>query len=216
MSEKYLAFIWHAEDYINKEECLCYIQFLTGKLRGKIVQAKLTTGIFKYYYWGVTLEEVELNARNEVIGVADLTVDSLSRYNMNILHALTFNEETSDVLGSDGFVYKLNQSVFYNRCKAVYDYIVQEMKTANNCILRLYIKDGGIFSILFDKNISPKSPGYKYIMQRGFVTADKKVLRTMIPSTDASVGNSNDKLSQSDVDKMFEELLSKNNTWGQG
>ena len=49
MSEKYLAFIWHAEDYTNKDECLCYVQFLTGNLRGKTIQARLTTGIFKYY-----------------------------------------------------------------------------------------------------------------------------------------------------------------------
>lgn len=206
--EKCIAFIWHGEDYTNKEECICYVRPLTGRFRDKILSGVLTTGIFRYYYWGVTLEEIELDQNGNFGEVRDLTIETLKYYNMSVMYALTFNEETSDVLGSDGFVYRLNQSIFYNKCKPVYDYIMQEIKTAQNFSLRLYTKDGGILSFLFDKNVSPKAAGYKYVLNRGFITSDKSILRTMIPAT-SSESSSKDKLTQADVDKMIEEMLSK-------
>ena len=205
--EKCIAFIWHLEDYTGKETCLCQLRILSGKYNGKYFQAYLTTNIFKFYYWGVTLEEVEIDKNLNIISVSDLDLESMKKYNINIFYALTFNEETSDALGSDGFVYKLNQSIFYNKCRAVYDHIMNEIKTARNFSLRLYTRDGGIFYFVFDKDISPKASGYKYVMNKGYITADKKVLKSMIPATSTNNTNSNEKMTQADVDKMLEEML---------
>ena len=69
----------------------------------------------------------------------------------------------------------------------------------------MYTLNGGIISILFDKDIQPNSSSYKYVIQKGFVTADNKLLRSMVPKTEATTDN-REVLKQRDIDKLIEKL----------
>ncbi|MCR4850863.1 MAG: hypothetical protein K5870_06350 [Lachnospiraceae bacterium] len=48
---------------------------------------------------------------------------------------------------------------------------------------------GGIIAILFDKNIPMSHPSYKYVIQKGFVTADNTILRSMVTINEISADN---------------------------
>lgn len=165
----------------------------------------LTTSIYKYYYWGVTFEVVSLAENGVITEVADVSREDLISFGLNIIHALSFNSITHEVLGSNGFVYKLDQSLFYRNCKPVCDYIYSQIGTANNIVMQMYTLNGGIISILFDKDIQPNSSSYKYVIQKGFVTADNKLLTSMVPKTEATTDN-REVLKQRDIDRLIEKL----------
>lgn len=202
---KCLAYIWPAEDIQGKDIALANVKFITGPYERKTARYMLTTSIYKYYYWGVTFEVVSLAENGAITGVADVIREDLISFGMNIIHALSFNSITHEVLGSNGFVYKLDQSLFYRNCKPVCDYIYSQIETANNIVMQMYILNGGIISILFDKDIQPNSSSYKYVIQKGFVTADNKLLRSMVPKTEATTDN-REVLKQRDIDKLIEKL----------
>ena len=203
--EKCLAYIWPAEDIDGKTEALANVKFLTGPYERKIGRYILTTSIYKYYYWGVTFEVVTLAEDGSITEVADVKKEDLAIFGMNIIHALSFNSCTHEVLGSNGFVYKLDQSLFYRNCKAVCDYIYEMAASAENIVMQMYTLNGGIIAILFDKDLSPNSTSFKYAIQRGFVTADNKLLRSMVPKTDVPVDNK-EILDQRDIDRLIQSL----------
>ena len=204
---KCLAYIWPAEDIEGKTEALANVKFMTGPYERKIGRYILTTSIYKYYYWGVTFEVITLAEDGSITEVADVKRDDLASFGMGIIHAISYNSCTHEVLGSNGFVYKLDQSLFYRNCKAVCDYIYEMANSAENIVMQMYTLNGGIISILFDKNLSSDSKSYKYAIQRGFVTADNKLLRSMVPKTDMSADNK-EILDQRDIDRLIETLSS--------
>lgn len=200
-----LAYIWPAEDIQDKEVALANVKFITGPYERKTARYMLTTNIYRYYYWGVTFEVVSLDENGAITEVADVRKEDLLDFRMNIIHALSFNSITHEVLGSNGFVYKLDQSVYYRNCKPVCDFIYSQIETAENIVMQMYTVNGGIIAILFDKNISPDRKDYKYAIQRGFVTADNKLLRSMVPKTEVQEDN-HEILKQNEIDKLIEKL----------
>jgi hypothetical protein len=202
---KCLAYIWPAESIEGKDNAYAYVRFINGPYERKIGKYFLTTSIYKYYFWGVTFEVVTINEDGSIVEVGDVKKEDLEAFDMSIIHALSWNSITHEVLGSNGFVYKLDQSVFYRICGRVCDHIYEQIEGSENIVLQMYTLGGGIISVLFDKNIAESHPSYKYAIQRGFVTADNKILRSMVPKKDISVDNK-EILKQGDIDKLIEKL----------
>ena len=202
---KCLAYIWPAEDIQGKDMALANVKFITGPYERKVARYILRTGIYRYYYWGVTFEVVSLDENGSITEVADVKQEDLVTFGMSIIHALSFNHITHEVLGSNGFVYKLDQSLFYRHCKPVCDYIYRQTETADNIVMQMYTLNGGIIAILFDKDIPANSSSYKYVIQKGFVTADNQLLRSMVPKTEVETDN-HEVLKQRDIDKLIEKL----------
>lgn len=202
---KCLAYIWPAEDIQDKDIALANVKFITGPYERKTARYMLTTSIYRYYYWGVTFEVVTLTDNGAITEVSDIKREDLVSFGMNIIHALSFNSITHEVLGSNGFVYKLDQSLFYRNCKPVCDNIYNQIESATNIVMQMYTLNGGIIAILFDKDISPNSSSYKYVIQKGFVTADNKTLRSMVPKLEFEEEN-HEVLKQRDIDKLIEKL----------
>lgn len=137
--------------------------------------------------------------------MSDVKKHDLEAFDMSIIHALSWNSITHEVLGSNGFVYKLDQSVFYRTCGRVCDHIYEQIEGSENIVLQMYTLKGGIISVLFDKNIQVSHPSYKYAIQRGFVTTDNKILRSMVPKKEIGADNK-EILKQGDIDKLIEKL----------
>ncbi len=202
---KCLAYIWPAESIEGKDNAYAYVRFINGPYERKIGKYFLTTSIYKYYFWGVTFEVVTINEDGSIVEVADVKKQDLEAFDMSIIHALSCNSISHEVLGSNGFVYKLDQSVFYRMCGQVCDHIYEQIEGAENIVLQMYTLKGGIISVLFDKNIPESHPSYKYAIQRGFVTTDNKILRSMVPKKETGADNK-EILKQADIDKLIEKL----------
>lgn len=202
MSKKYLAYINPLEDITGKDKVTCNFVFLTGDLKHRNIQySGIDTSFFKYYYYGSTLETVELGSNMEILDIHDVTMDDAERFNLCCNRILTFNIKTYDMLASNNFVYNFKQNNFYNYCKGTANNIVNRMKQINEFVLRAYTINGGIFYIELDEN--PRSD--KYTMSPGYVVNDKSLLR-MSEINDGH--NSNAKLSQEDIDKLITKLVS--------
>lgn len=201
-----LAFIWPAEDIVGKEVCRSNVKFISGPFRHKVIQYDMTTDIYKYYYWGVTFEVVIINQKGDLIEVRDIDKNDFGIFDLDFITALTYNANTHEILATNGFVYKLDQSLFYRHCPAVCEYIYKEMETANNFILYMYTINGGIASVLFDKDLHIKDKRYKSVIHKGFITSDNHLLRNMVPkdTVDEEIG---EKLKQEDIDKLIEKML---------
>lgn len=206
MSEtKCLAFIWPAEDITGKETALANVKFITGPFMRKIARYMLPTNIYKYYYWGVTFEVVTLTDTGAITEVTDVQKEDFTTFGLGLIHALSYNSITHEVLGSNGFVYKLDQSLFYKHCQSVCEYIYEQIETANNIVMQMYLINGGIISISFDKDVPAGSYSYQFAIQKGFVTADNKLLRTMVPKVTSTADNK-EVLKQGDIDKLIAKL----------
>lgn len=205
-TKRYLAFIEPME-YLEegKAEVMCTIRIITGDLAYKILHQKLRTDIFRYYFWGTTFEVVYIDDNMNVYKVEDVQKDTMLEFKLGVVYALTYNNITHDVLGSDGFLHNLDDSLFARHCRPVLNVMYNEIQTAYNFSMRMYTLNGAVINILFDKNMSEKSPGYKYSMQSGFISTNKDMLRNMIPKTQAEFDRKK-KLTQEDIDKLFDDM----------
>ena len=201
-----LAYIWPVEEYKNKAYAQCYVKFLNGPFARQVGQYSLTTSIFQYYFWGVTLEMITITEKMEIVDVSDIQKEDFREFKLGIVYARTFNCNTHEVLASNGFIYKLDQSLFHNNCKKVCEHMYAEMETADNFLLALYTMNGGVIDLLLDKNVRTDAIGYKYAIHRGFVTADEKVLKGISVNTKTST-NGKEILKQEDIDKLIAHFL---------
>ena len=201
MGKKYLAYINPLEDITEKDRVACNFIFLTGDLKHRNIQySGIDTSFFRYYYYGSTLETVELGNNMEILDIHDVTMEDADRFNLCCSRILTFNTKTYDMLASNNFVYNFKQNNFYNYCKYTANNVIARMREIKEFSLRIYTINGGIFYIELDEN--PK--GDKYAMSPGFVVNDKSLLR-MNNTSDKCRGN--DKLSQEDIDELITRLV---------
>lgn len=202
MRKKYLAYINPLEDISGKEKVACNFIFLTGDLKHRSIQYNgIDTGFFRYYYYGSTLETVELDSNMRIIDIHDVTLEDAEKFNLCCNRILTFNTKTYDMLASNNFVYNLKQNNFYTYCKHTANNIINKMGEINEFVLRAYTIHGGIFYIELDEN--PR--GDKYTMAPGYIVNDKSLLR--MSETDVEF-NGKDKLTQEDIDKLITKLVS--------
>ena len=204
----YLALISPMEDYAGKDTVMCNVKFLTGDRKQQMYQMSMTTDIFRFYFWGVTLEVVELDNSGNLIRVYDIDDEAKRKYNIGISYALTYNDVNHEILAANGFVYNIDESLFARYCRPVCERIYAQIQQSYNFALRFYTWNGAMLSLLFDANVSKDSPMFKYALNRGFIVADKKVLRGMSPaSTSVSYDyDKNQKLKQEDIDQMLKDM----------
>lgn len=182
--KKYLAFIEPLEDIANKQEVMCNIRIITGERAYDVLHQKLTTDIFRYYFWGTTLEVISIDSSTgQVVSVEDLQMETMSMFNIGITYALTYNRMNHDILCFNGMLYNLDESLFARHCKPVLQNIYNVIDTSYNFSMRIHTLKGALLNILFDNNINPNAAGYKYALGCGFVAANKQTLRNMIPQT---------------------------------
>ena len=123
------------------------------------------------------------------------------------MQALTYNNQTHDVVASNGFVYNLDKSLFCKYCPDVCKRICEEIATAYNFTLVMITMNGAVIDLSFDKNVDEKNNSYRNILTCGFVTTNTQALR--FPATAAkTVTDNNEKLNQADIDDLIEKLLS--------
>lgn len=206
--KKYLALISPMEDYVDKDAVMCNVRLLTGDRKHQTYQMSMTTSIFRYYFWGVTLEVVELDNSGNLIRVYDIDGEARRKYSIGISYALAYDEVNHEILASDGFVYNIDESLFARYCKPVCERIYAQILRSYNFALQFYTWNGAMLSLLFDANVSKDSPMFKYALNRGFIIADKKVLRRMsLVSTSVSYEyDKNQKMTQDDIDRMLRSM----------
>ena len=204
MITKYLAYISPLEDITGKEQALCNIVFASGFLNHQCKKAVLGTNIFRYYYYGSTFEVVEMDEYNNIVNVHDVTEEDMAEFGLSLKSVLTLNTDTYDMLASNDFVYNMKSNKFYNSCKQTIENICKRIEEIDGFTIRTYIKDGAVIYIELDENIGNKS---KYVLNRGFLVSDKSQLRQSGKVTSTPEFDKNEKLKQSDIDKIVTRLV---------
>lgn len=206
---RYLAFVGPIENHVGVKQVMCQVKVLTGDRAHKTYKMMMPTDIFKYYFWGVTLEIIEMDSKGNLLKVYDIDSGAKEEFNIGMAHALTYNEVSHEILASNGFVYNIDDSLFARYCMPVCKRIYDEIARCSNFAIQFYTYNGAMLCILFDRNVLPTSPMYKYVLNRGFIVADRKKLCGMSPANDTNVYDydKNQKLKQSDIDNMVKDML---------
>ncbi|MBR1854717.1 MAG: hypothetical protein IJ794_16485 [Lachnospiraceae bacterium] len=209
MKKEALAFIYPVDQAAlqqGQEQTLCYVNFVNGEDAHTTVKMVCPTNIFKYYFWGVTMEVVVYDAQNQCLEVHDVDEAARRKYNMSVCYAMTFNRQNHTVLASDGFVYNLDQSIFANHCGRVLEHMYTVVDQAANFAMVFHKYNGALCNILLDVNVPEKRPFYKYVMCPGFVTMNDQRLRGIVPKTQKEFDDK-EKLSQEDIDDMIRDMM---------
>lgn len=209
MDTKALTFIKPLEDYTNKFNVKAEIRFLTGERKGKKGIYEVTTDIFKYYFFGVTLEVVEFDKIGNIINIRDVKSDEFEEFHMGLLKTYSFNIETTDMLCSNGFVYILNQSKLWRDYPEVCQNIMNNMMYASNFVMYTYTMNNTLLMVNVEFNLKPNDKRYKKAIHRGFITADKDLLKMMSPPEVWNEADPNEKLKQEDIDRLIKEMAEK-------
>ena len=205
MAKKYLAYISPVEDITNKEYVNCNVTFITGDLDHQTFHnVWLKTDIFKYYYYGSTFEVLELDDRQKIVSIHDITVEEAKQFGVSLHNILTLNKSTCDMLASNDFTYNLKVNKFYNYCRHTVENIYNAMQNVVSFILRIYVINGAVVYIEMDDNPRQNS---KYALSSGYIVTDKSKLRHSAYLEESSSGNRNEKLKQEDIDKLITRLL---------
>jgi len=205
MSKKYLAYISPVEDIAGKEYAACNITFITGELDHETLQGvRLKTDIFKYYYFGSTIEVVVLDDRKNIVDIHDITMEDAKEFGVSLYNVLTLNKSTFDMLVSNDFTYNLKVNKFYNYRKSTVENMYAAMQKATSFLLRVYVINGAIVYIEMDDN--PKRDS-RYVLSEGYIVTDKSGLRHSAHLGKSASGSGNEKLSQQDIDVLITRLI---------
>lgn len=203
MSKKYLAYISPEVDFTGLEFVPCCVTFISGDLDHQTFRdVVMPSNIFTYYYYGSTLEVVELDDNKNLLGVHDLTNEEISEFGISIYNVLTLNRNTFDMLTSNDFAYNLKVNKFYTYRKQTVENMFAVMNRTDRFILRVYVIKGAIVYIHLNDNPDRDS---KYVLSSGFIVTDKSKLRGSSVSN-SGITNSNAKLKQEDIDKLITKI----------
>lgn len=205
---KYLAFINPLEDITGKDEVRCNVRFLTGDLKGKALQTVFTTGIYRYYYYGVTMEVVELDTNNQIIDVYDIRHKDFDLFKIDLTRAEAFNGVSNEVLSSNGLIYRTDQCIMSRDYPQVYQTICQNMRLSDNFVMYLYTMDHALLYFQIDFNIPKNNERYRNAIHRGFLPADKNKIKRLTDVKPEEV-KSDEKLGQDAIDKLLKEIMDK-------
>lgn len=207
MSMKYLAYISPTEEMIGKEFAYCNVTFITGDLDHRTFQGiQVRTDMFRYYYYGSSLEVVELDQNRNIVDIHDMTIEDVRYFGVSIHHILTLNSVTFDMLASNDFTYNLKVNKFYNYCKRTVENIYDEMqRLSDGFALRIYVINGAIIYIELDDNSMKKE---RYVLSAGYIVSDKYKLRNAGHVENPGAGKQNEKLKQEEIDKLITRLIS--------
>lgn len=203
MRKRYLAYITPIGDIEGKETVVCNTTFLTGDLNHKTYRYVMKTEIFKFYYYGSTLEVVEMDYKNQIVAVHDITKEDAEFFGLSVKSILTLNCKTFDMLASNDITYNMKQNKYYNYCKKTVENIYKVLTTLDDFILRVYIINGAVIYIELDTNVK-KNNGY--VLSKGYIVEDKNKLK----QTGAVQGTNSygsEKLSQEAIDEIITRLI---------
>lgn len=205
---KGLAIIVPLED-INKEHVYSELYFIDLSNRHKVIKTYVPHNIFKYYFYGATLEVVELDNNNNCVNIHDITKDDMIEYSISLSYALTLSFTENEVvsLATNGFTYYLYQSTFFRRYKYIFNNMCNAMKQSNNFVLRYFIMNGAICYVQLECNKSRDAVDYKYVMHNGFAISNRDILKSLLPKTEIEFNNSTEKLSQMKIDQLIDKLF---------
>ena len=209
MAKEYteLAIIEPINMDFSKEKVWSKISVVTGEHAHRKFNMLVQTNVFRYYFWGSAFAVIKYNDAFELLEVRDIVKDDLKRYNLDVLQALTYNQMTHDVVATNGVVYNIDDSLYGKYCPHVCKRIYEEIKTAYNFTLLMITMNGAVIDLTFDKNVEPRRYPYRNVLTSGFVATDAKAMRFMMPKTRETITDSNEKLSQEDIDDLIEKML---------
>lgn len=205
---KGIAIIKPNEDINGKEEVLCNVRFIDKANKHFTTNTYIKTNIFKYYFYGTTIEVLELDDNGKVIDVHDLDKNALHEYNLQINYALTLSFMGNKIvsLATNGVVYYLEQSTFFRNYSFVANNMYIGMLGSSNFVFRYYTMEGEIVYIQLETNKGVNSIDYKYSLHNGFVISDRNLLKALIPKTQEEFEDSNEKLSQKQIDDLIDKI----------
>lgn len=201
-----IAFIIPLDVIEGKSTVNCLFKFVAGEYRGKEKVINTTTDIFKYYFFGYTLETVVWGSNGYISNIRDIDRDDCREFNISAASAIMYNGVSQSFLASNGFVYGIWDSLFARYAgQNLVGRIVYEISSARNFSTRFYLLNGALLSINLSKNITEDKASYKYVLEPGFVPGNKEILRTLIPKTrDEFIEK--EKLTQVDIDKILQQM----------
>ena len=200
MTTNYIAVIEPMEPFNDYNSLIrCYVTFLTGNKKSKREEHILSTGIFKYYFFGAAIEVVSIE-NSTIVDIHDITKSDLKQFDLGIAYALTFNNTTQELLASNGFVYKFDQSTFYSRFPQVVSNMYRSMYSGKPFVWQLYLLNGAIVYVNMFTDVREESVAYKYLVSPGFSLQSRDTLKLMLPKDTDELKESHDKLSQDEID----------------
>lgn len=206
MDRKYLAYITPLADIEGKDYVDCLITFITGDLNHQTFKyAWLRTDIFRFYYYGSTLEVVELDGGMRIVSIRDLTKEDAEEFGVSLKSVVTLNSNTFDMLVSNDVTYNMKENKFYRHCSKTVDNMLNRMKQIDKFVLRAYIINGAVIYLELDEIIKNSN---NYVMSPGFVVNDRTKLKNNNSFRELSIADTNEKLNQEDIDKIVTRLVS--------
>ena len=202
-----LAIIEPFDMDFTKEKVLSKVSIVTGEHAHRKFNMMVPTNVFRYHFWGSTFEVIQYDENFELLDIRDIIKDDLPKYKLGVTQALTYNQETHEVVATNGFVYNIDESLYGKYCPYVCKRIYDEISTAKNFTLMLITMNGAVIDLTFDKNVDPAKYPHRNILTSGFVTMNAKALRFTMPMAKVTTTDVNEKLSQDDIDDLIEKLL---------
>jgi hypothetical protein len=206
---EHLVIIKPLEDITGKTSVQCQYEIVAGKLKNTLSRfvAQCTTNVFRYYYYGATIEIANIDADGNVYGAPrDVKIDDYKHFGIALSYALTFNNVSQEVLSTNGVVYRFSQSVFYRNHPDVVSNMYRAMMASTGFVLRLYTINGGIVYTEIHDNVLENSREYKYVIRPGFTVSDRNILKCLVPQSQEEYADSRELLKQEDIDKLFEKF----------
>lgn len=209
MARKYieLAIIEPLDMDFSKEKVWSKVSIVTGEHAHRKYNMLVQANVFRYYFWGSAFGVIQYNEAFELLEIRDIVKEDLQKYHLDLVQALTYNQMTHDVVGTNGIVYNLDDSLYGKYCPHICKRIYEEMKTAYNFTLLMITMNGAVIDLTFDKNIEPSRYPYRTVLTSGFVATDAKAMRFMMPKTRETITDRNEKLSQEDIDDLIDKML---------
>lgn len=200
-----IAYIKPLEPFTCKDKVLCQVLFMSGKHNQERVKMVVPTNIFQYYFWGVTFEVVTYDENFNCKSIRDLQKEDIAVFDIGVCHAMTYNVFNGDILGSNGFVYNLQDNLLSRNYPEVSKFIHQQICQSSNFAMIIHTLRGAMINVLFASNLSEKDVYYKYALCNGFVPMNKAKLRSLVPKTPEEFDKKK-LLTQDEIDKLIRDM----------
>ena len=192
------------------ENKLCMVEEVLGNDVGHKYNTKYIypKGMFEKYFHGTLImfckDGKQITSTEEI----------KENFDIRFEYVKAFNLETGMLYASDGVAYDFNNNYFCNHNRQTKQNIELDLLKCNSFYMHLIIDEltGHILDVtlIADPKKSSKF-AYKHRVVKGFVPTNMLDLRDLKKSGNNS--NSNEKLSQDDIDKLITDIYAKDRSF---
>lgn len=144
-------------DFYISSEAKCKIISVHGENKGKTIESKIDSSIFKHGYYSSVLKMIITNGNDEICSINDILPQEMEQYGIQELFVTALNFRTIQAKASDNKVYNLG-STFYNKyTNSCLNTMLNEIGKTMTATIKLYKKDEDIIHIEYGTSRSNNS-----------------------------------------------------------